>query len=45
MKSIVRISLALLLTPVAYSGVQAQSAGTSDAVYYPAASALQTETD
>ena len=45
MKSIVRISLALLLAPVAFLDMQAQSAGTRDAVYYPAASALQTETD
>src|SRR5579863_3926785 len=45
MKKILRISLALLLMFAMHSVVRAQNAETKDAVYYPAASALQTETD
>lgn len=48
MKNILRISLALSLTPATLSVVHAQTAQTvvpKDAVYYPASTALQTETD
>ena len=44
-KKILRISLGLSLALAALSVVHAQNAETKDAVYYPAASALQTETD
>jgi hypothetical protein len=44
-KKILRISLGLSLALAAHSVVHAQNAETKDAVYYPAASAPQTETD
>jgi hypothetical protein len=44
-KKILRISFGLSLALAAHSVVHAQNAETRDAVYYPAASALQTETD
>ena len=44
-KKILRISLGLSLALAAHSVVHAQNAETKDRVYYPAASALQTETD
>ena len=44
-KKILRISLVLSLALAARSEVHAQNAETKDAVYYPAPSALQTETD
>lgn len=48
MKNILRISLILSLTPAPLSPAHAQTAqntATKDAVYYPAPTALQTETD
>ena len=45
MKKILRIGLALSLTFAMHWVVSAQNAETKDAVYYPAPTALQTETD
>ena len=45
MKKIIRINLALSLTLAAHAVVSAQNAAAKEAVYYPAPSALQTETD
>ena len=44
-KKMLRISVVLSLALAAHSVVHAQNAETKDAVYYPAPSALQTETD
>jgi hypothetical protein len=44
-KKILRISLGLSLALAAHSVVHAQNVETKDGVYYPASSALQTETD
>jgi hypothetical protein len=45
MNKILRVSLALSLTFAVHTVVRAQNAETKDAVYYPAPTALQTETD
>lgn len=45
MKQILRVSLAFYLALAAHSVLHAQNADAKDAVYYPASSALQTETD
>ena len=45
MKEILRISLAFSLTLAVHLVVSAQNAETKDAVYYPAPSSLQTQTD